>query len=104
MGKAASLKPASVGIRAFHRIKGFIKPTTRLVQVVGAHATRSRLELSREDLGRLAGGAVLPCDAALSDGYVLLFHAGRPLGLGLLVGGRLRSQIPKSEARFFLDL
>ncbi len=98
---AFRLRVEVVGIRAFHRIRAFIKPTTRLIQAFGRHATKARVALSREALASLARGKELPLKGDLENGYVILDLDGEPLGVGLLIDGRLRSQIPKSELRFF---
>jgi len=98
---AARLRVEAVGMKAFYFIGDFIKPSTRVIQVVGRHATRCRIELGHEDLERLIRGREIPADERVENGYMILCHRGDPLGLGLLLNGRLRSQIPKSEARFF---
>jgi len=98
---AFRLRVEVVGMKAFHRIRAFIKPTTRLIQAFGRHATKARVALSREMLASLARGEELPLKGGLENGYVILVLEGNPLGLGLLIDGRLRSQIPKSELRFF---
>jgi NOL1/NOP2/fmu family ribosome biogenesis protein len=90
----------AVGMKAFHFIGDFIKPSTRFIQVFGRYATRCRIELDGEDLDRLIRDREIPADARVENGYMILYHRGDPLGLGLLLNGRLRSQIPKSEARF----
>jgi len=97
---AARLRVEAVGMKAFYFIGEFVKPSTRLIQVFGRHATRCRIELGGEDLDRLIRGEEIPADARVENGYMILFRRGEPLGLGLLLNGRLRSQIPKSEARF----
>jgi NOL1/NOP2/fmu family ribosome biogenesis protein len=98
---AFRLRVGSVGVQAFHRIRAFIKPTTRLIQAFGRHATRSRVALDRDALAALARGEEVPLKGDLANGYVILDLNGEPLGVGLLIDGRLRSQIPKSELRFF---
>jgi NOL1/NOP2/fmu family ribosome biogenesis protein len=99
---AFGLRVEVVGVKAFHRVRAFIKPTTRLIQAFGRHATRARVALGRAELAALARGEQLPLDTGLDNGYVILTLAGEPLGTGLLIDGRLRSQIPRSELRFFL--
>lgn len=100
MDKAAQLKVEAVGIKAFHRIRNFIKPTTRLIQMFGRHAVKSRITLTKEALDSLARGERLPVEAPTENGYIILFYRGHALGLGLVVNGVLQSQIPKSELRF----
>lgn len=101
LGKAAHLKVESVGIKGFHLIGEFIKPSTRLIQMFGGHAVKARMELGQAELCSLAGGIEIPADPRLENGYVILCSRGQPLGLGLIIRGMLRSQIPKSESRFF---
>ncbi len=98
---AARLRVEAVGMKAFYFIGDFIKPSTRIIQVFGPYATRCRMDLDREDLEQLVRGREIPADERVENGYMILCHQGDPLGLGLLLNGRLRSQIPKSEARFF---
>jgi len=102
LDEAFRYRVEAVGVKAFHQIRAFVKPTTRLVQSFGRHATKARVALSRAELAALALGEQLPLDTGLENGYVILTLSGEPLGLGLLIDGRLRSQIPKSELRFFL--
>ncbi len=101
MDKAAQLKVEAAGIKAFHRIRNFIKPTTRLIQMFGRHAVKSRITLTKHALDSLVRGERLPVEAHTENGYIILFFRGHALGLGLLVNGALQSQIPKSELRFF---
>ncbi|MFP3927758.1 MAG: methyltransferase RsmF C-terminal domain-like protein [Desulfobacteraceae bacterium] len=89
------LKVSVVGIPAFHRVGAFIKPSTRFIQIFGVYASRARLELTTEELQRLLSGREIESNLPDEDGYVVLFHQGSPLGLGLLLKGRLRSQLPK---------
>ena len=100
--RVARLRVEVVGIRAFHEIGPYLKPTTRMVQVFGHAATRSRVELLAWELGHLVQGGEIALEQALEDGYVILCMNAQPLGVGLAIRGRLRSQIPKSETRFFL--
>ena len=98
---AARLKVEAVGMKAFHYIGGYIKPSTRIAQVFGSYATRCRIDLGPDDLDRLVRGEEIQVDPQMGDGYVILILQGEPLGVGLLLKGWLRSQIPKSETRFF---
>lgn len=92
----------AAGIKGFHLIGDFIKPGTRVIQMFGRHAVKARVELKKEELGRLAAGSQIQADPGIGDGYVILCHRGHPLGLGLMIRGMLRSQIPKGERRFFV--
>jgi NOL1/NOP2/fmu family ribosome biogenesis protein len=102
LARASRLRVEVVGLRAFHEIGPYLKPTTRLIQVFGHEAVRSRFELLPEDLEHLVQGGEIPLESYLEDGYVILCLKRLPLGVGLVIRGQLRSQIPKSEIRFFL--
>ena len=39
-------------------------------------------------------------DQELENGYVILCRKGHPVGLGLLINGTLRSQLPARELKF----
>ena len=87
-------------MRAFQEIGEFVKPTTRFIQIFGTAATRAKLEIGKEQLQRLLEGQELPVDQGLGTGYVILTLGGHQvLGLGLLIDGRVRSQIPRKELR-----
>lgn len=101
--KAGHLKVEAAGIKGFHLIGEFIKPSTRVIQMFGLYAVKARLELSRQELRRLAKGSEISADPDIGNGYVILCRQGHPLGLGLMIRGMLRFQIPKSESRFFLQ-
>lgn len=94
------LKPSKVGIKAFHRVGDFIKPTTRLMQIYGPAATRARMEIDENQLSVLLSGGDIPFETDIEKGYVILTLKGnRVLGLGLLINGRVRSQLPRKEVR-----
>jgi NOL1/NOP2/fmu family ribosome biogenesis protein len=97
---AASLKVSRTGLRAFQRVGGFVKPTTRMIQVFGHAATKARLELSLSQLSRVLAGEEIPAALDLEPGYVILtLGKNQILGMGLLINGRVRSQIPKKHLR-----
>jgi NOL1/NOP2/fmu family ribosome biogenesis protein len=93
--KASTLKISLVGLRAFTKIGEFIKPTTRMIQVFGKHAVKSRLEVGKNDLRRLLAGETLPIESRQENGYVILSHGGDIIGLGLLLNNLVRSQLPR---------
>jgi NOL1/NOP2/fmu family ribosome biogenesis protein len=96
----SQLKVSKVGLKAFQKIGVFVKPTTRLIQVFGTAATKARIEIDDEQLGRLVAGEELCMDMDLDTGYVILVQPnGWVLGLGFYINGRVRSQIPKKELR-----
>ncbi|MCG6537583.1 MAG: hypothetical protein L7F78_23430, partial [Syntrophales bacterium LBB04] len=81
--------------RAFTKIGGFIKPSTRMIQVFGRNATKSRLEVGKDDLRRLLAGEPLPIESGQENGYLILSHEGDILGLGLLLNNLVHSQLPR---------
>lgn len=88
-----------MGLRAFHKIGGFVKPTTRMMQAFGHAATKGKIELDEHQLFKLLEGRELEVGSTLANGYVLLvLPESGVLGTGLLINGRVRSQIPKKQA------
>jgi NOL1/NOP2/fmu family ribosome biogenesis protein len=97
------LKVTMVGLKAFQKVGSFIKPTTRLIQALGPRATKSRFDLSEDQLKSLLGKGIMDFEfPALEDGYVILRLGGYVLGLGLLVRGKLKSQLPRKDRSFYL--
>ena len=97
---ASRLKLSKIGMRVFHRVSSFVKPTTRMIQHFGQDATKARLGINEEQLLKLLAGDFIPVDLDLDDGYVILDLGKRwILGLGLLINGRVRSQLPRKELR-----
>jgi NOL1/NOP2/fmu family ribosome biogenesis protein len=88
------LKISFAGLKAFQRVGQFLKPTTRMIQVFGYHASRALFEIDEDDLKRMLAGDFLPLETRLDNGYVILTVKGRVLGLGLLIDGRVRHQLP----------
>ena len=68
-----------------------------MVQVFAPEATKGRFEIHESQLHRLVAGETVPFEAALENGYVILSMRNHVLGLGLLINGKVRSQIPKSQ-------
>jgi NOL1/NOP2/fmu family ribosome biogenesis protein len=96
---AAQLKVSMAGLRVFHRIGEFVKPTTRFIQLFGHWATRAKLDINERQLISLSEGERLPVDLKIENGYVILSLKEQPLGLGLYIDGMVRSQIPRKELR-----
>jgi len=100
METASRLKVSKVGLRAFQRVGSFVKPTTRFIQIFGRFASKAKLQLSMGQIQTLLEGGEIPVDLKLDNGYVVLAAEGnRVLGLGFLINGRIRSQLPKKEIR-----
>jgi NOL1/NOP2/fmu family ribosome biogenesis protein len=96
------LKVRMAGLKAFQKVGVFIKPTTRLIQALGPRATKSRLDLSPEQLQSLLTQGAMDFPAPdLEDGYVILCLGEYVLGLGLLIGGKLKSQIPRKHLKYY---
>ncbi len=98
---AAQFKVSITGLKAFQKINHFVKPTTRFIQIFGGKATKAILDIPRETFENLETGEPFPADLVLENGYVILFFKGHSLGLGLLIDGMVRPQIPQKENRFF---
>jgi NOL1/NOP2/fmu family ribosome biogenesis protein len=98
-----ALKISMVGMKAFQKVGAFIKPTTRLIQVLGPRATKSIRKLAEKELQALLreGEINLP-HGGLEDGYVILCFEDLVLGLGLLIRGKLKSQIPRKDLPFYM--
>jgi NOL1/NOP2/fmu family ribosome biogenesis protein len=96
----SQLKITEMGLKAFQKVGAFVKPTTRMIQVFGHAATKARLEIDEKQLRRLLAGEELPIDLNLDKGYVILsIGINQILGLGLIINGKVRSQIPRKELR-----
>jgi NOL1/NOP2/fmu family ribosome biogenesis protein len=99
ISKAATLKVSLVGLKAFTRVGKFIKPTTGMIRVFGNKASKACFNLSKEELDRLLAGENLMAETTLEDGYVILRHEEDILGMGLLVNGKICSQLPRHNAQ-----
>jgi NOL1/NOP2/fmu family ribosome biogenesis protein len=97
---ASQLKVWKTGLKAFRRVGSFVKPTTRMIQVFGHAATKGRVEIGGGELARLLTGEELPVSMDMANGYVILvLERVHVLGLGLMIQGRVRSQLPHKEFR-----
>ena len=97
---ASQLKVSKVGLKAFQRVGNFVKPATRFIQTFGRFASKAKLQINMTQLETLLEGGEIPIDLKLDNGYVVLStEEDRVLGLGLLINGKIRSQLPKKEIR-----
>ena len=97
---ASRLKVAKAGLKAFKRVGHFVKPTTRMIQTFGPFATKAKISINEVQLSRLLAGEQFPVHLGPDQGYIILtLEDGRILGLGLLIKGTLRSQLPRKEVR-----
>lgn len=100
LGHVSRFKVSRMGLKAFQKVGQFLKPTTRMIQVFGTHATKSKITISEDDLLDLQKGQCLETVLGVGQGYVILCLDGnRILGLGLYVNGRIRSQISMKALR-----
>lgn len=86
-------------MRAFNQIQEFVKPTTKLIQVFGRFATKRVYSIDSVQLHVLLNGKTLSGWADDPDGYIILSFKKQPIGLGLLIKGTIRSQLPRKDFR-----
>lgn len=96
----ARFKVGMVGLRAFQKVGRYVKPSTRMIQMFGRAATKGTCALEEGEFLRLSAGDTVESDTDLENGYIILCFKGHILGLGLLIGGKIHSQIPRKEVRF----
>ena len=97
---AAQFKISLAGLRAFQKINRYVKPTTRMIQIFGHHATRATLDLNKSEFEGLETREPFPVGFEIENGYVIISYEGHPLGLGLFINGLVHPQIPRKELRF----
>jgi len=101
------------GLRIARVFEHSVRPTTNAVQLFGHLVKRNRIELSEhETLLFLAGKTqdihlpeegdesvtgVTECVTGVTGGFVVAFHKGYALGIGLLKENKLKSQVPRSR-------
>ena len=100
---ASSLKVWMTGLKAFQTVGSYIKPTTRLIQLFGRHAVRNNLDISSEDINKMAKGGHISSDMEIDNGYIILVFKGSVIGLGLFIEGRITSQIPRRDLISFIE-
>lgn len=98
----AGLKVGMIGLRAFQKVGKYVKPSTRMIQIFGGAATKGKFDLGEDDFRALLTGEPVETDLNLENGYLILSLKGHVLGLGLLIDGMVRSQIPRKELRFLI--
>jgi hypothetical protein len=96
------LKIKRVGIKGFQQVGSFIKPTTRIIQYFGQMATKAVFNINEKQLKQLLNDEYLPFDDNLDNGYIILSLNGQVLGLGLIIKGKVRSQLPSDDTRFLI--
>lgn len=94
------------GLRIARVFEHSVKPTTNAVQLFGHLVKRSRVELDeRQTRFFLAGKTqdikvtegVTGGVTGVTDGFVVAFNRDYALGIGLLKGKKLKSQVPRSR-------
>ncbi len=76
----------------------YLKPTTRMIQIFGHHATKGVYRLSDHEFERLLRGELLKVGTEMEEGFVILRLGEKALGVGLLICGTISSRIRQSEA------
>ena len=89
------------GLKAFQTVGRYVKPSTRLIQVFGRHAVKAVLEVKADDINIMAEGGHISSDMETDNGYIILSFRGSILGLGLLIDGRVTSQMPRRDLVLF---
>ncbi len=83
------------------RVHKSVKPTTNLLQIFGALATRNTITLSRaQTLKYLQGLDIKPTEDDIVDatnGYVLLRYDRYALGCGLFQDGQVKNMLPRAK-------
>ncbi|MGE5842131.1 MAG: hypothetical protein ACM335_07630 [Deltaproteobacteria bacterium] len=94
-----SLKVSQVGLKAFDRVGKYLKPSTRMVQLFGHHATKSVYQLTDSELDKLLRAESLEVESSMEEGFVVLRFREHVLGVGLLLHGKITSRIRLSELK-----
>ncbi|MFC1866828.1 hypothetical protein ACFL0H_01660 [Thermodesulfobacteriota bacterium] len=100
VSKNRQLKVWRVGLKVFQEVGRFVKPTTRMIQIFGHMADKAVLNIAEIELKKLVAGEPIPADMGIDNGYVILSLKDSLLGLGLLIDGFVRSQLPQKDTRF----
>ncbi|MFO7675067.1 MAG: hypothetical protein R6X12_01940 [bacterium] len=90
-----AVRPLRRGIRFCRLFPHSVKPTSHAMQLLGRHATRNCIEVSRADAVRLVAGGQLEVETGCDDGFVLIRCEGFTIGVGLYHRPVLKSQIPR---------
>lgn len=87
------------GLRIARVFEHSVRPTTNAVQLFGHLVTRNRIELDERETNRFLAGLTqdVKVISDVTDGFVVAFHRDFALGIGLLKGSKLKSQVPRSR-------
>ena len=97
--QTAGFKVISVGLKSFRRIGGYIKPTTRFIQMFGANAQKSRYELNELELQQIMADEPIDVEWPIEPGYVILLFKNDIIGLGFLSQNRIQPQLPGQKSK-----
>jgi NOL1/NOP2/fmu family ribosome biogenesis protein len=97
--QAVRFKVGFVGLKSFRHIGGYIKPTTRFMQMFGSKAQRSRYELNEQELQQIMAGEPIDVEWPIDPGYVILAHQSRIIGLGFFSQNRILPQLPRQKSK-----
>ncbi|OYD16652.1 hypothetical protein CH330_02295 [candidate division WOR-3 bacterium JGI_Cruoil_03_51_56] len=89
------VKPIRRGIRFCRVFPHSVKPTTWAMQILGKHATRNCIDVTKEQAVELINGKQLKLNAAAENGFVIIRCSGHVVGVGHYKSPILKSQIPK---------
>ena len=90
-----AVRPMRRGIRLCRVFPHSVKPTTHAMQLLGRHATRNRVEVSRDQAVALIAGGQVEIESDCEDGFALINCEGFTVGVGLYHRPVLKSQIPR---------
>jgi NOL1/NOP2/fmu family ribosome biogenesis protein len=87
------------GIRIARVFPHSVRPTTNAIQLLGHLVTKNSLELDEKATRLFLAGKTLEIKniVDVSDGFVVAFYKRYALGIGLLKGSKLKSQVPRSR-------
>ena len=97
--QAAGLKVVSVGLKSFRRIGGYIKPTSRFIQMFGVHAQKSRYDLNEQEFRQIMADEPIDVQWLIEPGYVILTHQNHIIGLGFFKQNRIQPQLPRQKTK-----
>lgn len=99
------------GLRIARVFEHSVRPTTNAAQLFGHLVKRNRVDLDERETKRFLAGqtqdihlpegeggeCVTECVTDVTDGFVVAFNKDFALGIGLLKGKKLKSQVPRSR-------
>ncbi|MFO7638362.1 MAG: hypothetical protein R6X14_03525 [bacterium] len=91
----SAVRPMRRGIRLCRLFPHSVKPTTHAMQLLGRHATRNCVEVSREQAAELVAGGRVETEVECENGFVLIRCRGFTVGVGFYQRPVLKSQIPR---------